>query len=84
MPTDSQAVMMARYQPLIRPRKPNPPAMCNNVAMCSRSASVAAEAIEKSAAAMKAKSITRPKKVRVKNTFTRRVAMRKTKLVITL
>jgi hypothetical protein len=49
--------------------------------MCARSAAVVADAIEKSAAAMNANSITRPRKVRVKKALTRRVPMRKTKLV---
>jgi hypothetical protein len=84
IPTAAHAVMIARYQPLISPRNPKPPAMCSNFAMCSRSASVVADATLKSAAAMKANSITRPKNVNVKNKLTRMVPMRKTKLAITL
>lgn len=52
--------------------------------MCSTSPSVVADATEKSAAAMKENSIKRPKKVKVKKRFTRRVAMRKTKLAMAL
>jgi len=84
IPTASQAVRMARYQPEIKPRNPNPPAHRNNVFICSRSASVVAEAMEKSAAAMKPNSMTSPKNVNVKKRLTRRVPIKKTKLASTL
>ena len=84
IPTDSHAVRIARYQPQTKPINPNPPAICSSLAMCKRSASVEADATEKSAAAMKANSITRPKNVKQKKRLTRTVAMRKTKLAITL
>jgi hypothetical protein len=80
IPTASQAVRIARYHPEIKPKKPKPPPICSNFAMCSTSASVVADATEKSAAAMKANSMTRPKKVKVKKAFTRMVLMRNIKL----
>lgn len=52
--------------------------------MCSTSASVLACATRKSAAAMKENSIIRPKKVKVKNTLTRKVPKKNTKLAIAL
>lgn len=81
MPTAAQAVRIARYHPHITPRKPKPPAMFNNFAMCAASAAVVADGIENSAAAMKANMKTRPKNVREKNALTRKVPIRKTKLV---
>lgn len=84
IPTASQAVIIARYQPDIKPRKPKPPAHFSNVLMCSTSASVVADATEKSAAAIKAKSMTRPKNVAVKKRLTRSVPIKKTKLASTL
>ena len=52
--------------------------------MWATSAAVVAVGTEKSAAAMKAKSMTRPKNVKVKNRLTRIVPMRKTKLAMHL
>lgn len=84
IPTASQAVRIARYQPQTNPMNPKPPAIFNSLLICARSAAVVADATEKSAAAMKAKSMMRPKKVRVKNRFTRKVPMKKTKLAMHL
>lgn len=79
IPTAAQPVRIAKYHPDTNPIMPNPPPILKSINMCSRSASVVADAIEKSAAAMKEKSITSPKKVRVKSRFTRIVQIRKTK-----
>lgn len=84
MPTASQAVKMARYHPQTSPINPKPPAICNNLAICSTSASVVAVPTLKSAAAMKLKSPIRPKNVAVKNRLTRNVPMKKTNEAITL
>ena len=84
MPTASQAVRIARYQPHTRPMNPNPPAMCSNLLICSTSASVVACPMRKSAAAMKENSIMRPKNVRVKKILTRKVPIKNTKLAIAL
>ena len=84
IPTASQAVTRARYQPQITPSMPNPPPILNSIAMCSRSASVAACGTLKSAAAMNEKRKTSPTKTRTKRTLTRRVPTRSTKLTIAL
>ena len=84
IPTVSHTVIIARYQPQTTPTKPNPPAMCSNLPICSMSASVVAWGIEKSAAAMKEKSMTRPKKSKVNKAFTRMVPIRKIQVTSTL
>lgn len=84
MPTASQAVKIARYHPQTKPMNPKPPAILSNLLMCARSAGVVADATEKSAAAMKENSMTRPKNVSVKKRLTRNVPIKKTKLAITL
>lgn len=82
--TESCKREMKTYQPHTAPIMPNPPANLNKCRMCSWSASVVAVATAKSAAAMNANSMTRPKKVSVKRALTRKVQIRKTKLTMVL
>lgn len=61
---------------------PNPPATFKSIKMCSKSAGPVAYGAAASAAAMKANSMTRPKKSNTKSTLTRKVPIMITKLTM--
>lgn len=72
------------HQPHTSPIMPKLPPIFNSNRICSKSAAVVAVATAKSAAAMNANSITKPKNVKVKRKLTLKVQIRKTKLASTL
>lgn len=74
----------ATYQPQTRPINPKPPPICRSLRICASSAAVVALGIAASAAAMKANSMTRPKKSATKRALTRSVPIMMTKLTIHL